>query len=105
MSRTRTRRPRPLSNQKVLDRVRWLFEGGIVDRSFHFDLQAKERNVTQLDIEVLLSRSCQVVKKEYSTKHKSWKYTIEGVDEDGEPLSLVVSLDLKNSILKLITAF
>ena len=97
--------PPPLPDEKVLDRVRWLLEEGTVDRAFHFDEQARERNVTQLDIEILLTGECSVVNKNYSDKHSSWAYTIEGVDERGDSLSVVVSLDLQHSILKLITTF
>jgi len=94
-----------LPDDEVLKRVRWLLEEGIVDRAFHFDRQARKRNVTQVDVEVLLTGECSVASKEYSSEHKSWKYKIKGFDEQGDSLSVVVSLDISRSILKLITVF
>ena len=98
-------RPPALPDEEVLERVRWLLEEGTVDRTFHFDYQARERNVTQLDIEVLLTGECSVASKNYSNEHGSWTYTIEGIDEQGDSLSVVVSLDVSRSVLRLITTF
>ncbi len=100
-----SKQPPALSDKKVLERVQWLLEEGIVDKAFHFDRRAKERNVTQVDIEVLLTGKCSVASKEYSSEHGSWKYQIEGFDDQGDSLSVVVSLDISRSILKLITVF
>jgi len=100
-----TKQPSALPDDEVLERVRWLLENGTVDRTYHFDCQAEERNVNQVDIEVLLTGECSVVGKEYSSEYGSWKYKIEGFDEQGNTLSVVVSLDISHSILKLITAF
>ncbi len=104
-----SKQPPALSDKKVLERVQWLLEEGTVDRTFHFARQAEERNVTQnvtqVDIEVLLTGECSVASKEYSSEHKSWKYKIEGFDDQGDSLSVVVSLDISRSILKLITVF
>ncbi len=99
------KQPSALPDDEVLERVRWLLEEGTVDRTFHFDNQAEKRNVTQVDLEVLLAGECSVASKEYSSEHGSWKYKIEGFDEQGEALSVVVSVDISRSILKLITVF
>ena len=102
---TAGKRPSALPDDEVLKRARWLLEEGTVDRTFHFDQQARERTVTQVDVEVLLTGECSVVSKKYSNEHRSWAYTIEGVDEQGDSLNVVVSLDISRSVLKLITAF
>ena len=102
---TAGKRSSALPDNEVLKRVRWLLEEGTVDRTFHFDQQARKRNVTHVDIEVLLTGECSVASKEYSSENKSWKYKIKGFDEQGDSLSVVVSLDISRSILKLITVF
>ena len=97
--------PGRLSDDKVIDHVRWLWENGTVRRSFHFDDELFKAGATMLDVQALIRGSCRVDSANWKKEHKNWNYKLVGCDEEGDELSIVVSLDLPASLLILVTAF
>jgi hypothetical protein len=94
-----------LPDDEVVERVRWLWENGIARRTFHFDDELRKAGATMQDVEALIRGSFRVQSASWKKEHKNWNYALVGCDEEGDEISLVVSLNRIDSILLLITAF
>ncbi len=72
----------------------------------HFHQELKNANASLIDVETLLLGNC-TVKAEYRVQgeYQGWKYKSLGCDEEGQILTVVVSLDVKCSTMVMITAF
>lgn len=95
----------PLTDKEVIEKARWLWEEGIVRTTHHCKVELKNASATLEDVRNVLFGGCKVVKSEYDRSHRTWKYCLEGPDVEGELLSIVLCIDLKNSKLVLVTAF
>jgi hypothetical protein len=97
-----TQRP---ADDEVIDRARWIWENGRLQRTGHFEVELKNAGATMVDAEDVLFGACVIRKAEWNMEHRQWRYTILGYDCDGCEPHLVVSIDINNSELVLITAF
>lgn len=96
---------RQLADDEVIEKARWIWENGTIRRTAHFGVELKSAGASMMDVENLLFGECRVKKAEWNMEHREYRYTILGYDDDGCELHLVVSLDIKNSALILVTAF
>ena len=95
-----------LSDDQAIERTRWLFENGTVRQTDHFRRELRAAGADMIDVQnAIADPDFHIEKAEYDRKRRVWRYTLEGCDEKGELLDIVVALDLKNSKLVLITAF
>jgi hypothetical protein len=94
-----------LADDEVIEKARWIWENGTVVKTAHFGVELKNADASMMDVENLLLGDCRVKKAEWNKEHGKYRYTILGYDDDGCELHLVVSLDIMNSALILITAF
>jgi hypothetical protein len=94
-----------LTDDEVIEKARWIWENGTILKTAHFGGEMKNAGASMMDAESLLFGECRVMKAEWNKEHRKYRYTILGYDGDGCELHLVVSLDIKNSVLILVTAF
>lgn len=94
-----------LADDKVIEKVRWLWENGITRRTFHFDDELRKAGATMQDVSALICGTPQVKSATWKKEHRNWNYQLAGYDRDGDEISIVVSLDISNAILFLVTAF
>jgi hypothetical protein len=96
---------RRLKDDRVVERVRWLWEYGTTIRTFHFDDELRKACATMQDIGALIRGNFQIKSAVWKKAHENWNYQLVGFDENGDEISIVISIDNRNSILFLITAF
>ena len=94
-----------LSDDEVIEKARWIWENGVLHRSAHFEAELKSAGASISDVEDVPFGKCRVRKAGWNEAHRRWRYTISGQDLDGCELHLVVSIDIGNSALILVTAF
>jgi hypothetical protein len=93
----------PVDDKDVIQKVRWIYEEGTVEITPHFREELRAAGATTLDLEYVLFGACSL-----RGKHKErgrWRYELEGPDEQGEVLTIVLEIDLRNSAIRLITAY
>lgn len=95
----------PLSDDKVVQQLRWLYENGKTVKCQHFRDELQAAGASTLDIECIIADTPKVVSAEWHPKSHDYRYRISGPDLDGETLEFVVVLDTKRSRLIFITAF
>ena len=96
----------PIPCEQVVDRVRGLWEEGQIKPTGHFKDRLKERNFSLLDIEeALFSSECSCTK--VTKDERGWRYVLEGFIEDKqrERIAFVLTVDVKNALVSLITCF
>jgi uncharacterized DUF497 family protein len=94
-----------LSDDEVIEKARWMWEKGVLHRTAHFEAELKNAGASMADIADVFFGECRVKKSEWNEAYRHWRYTISGHDLDGCELHLVVSIDIGNSVLILVTAF
>jgi hypothetical protein len=94
----------PPSDDKVIEKLRWLWENGTVVRTPHFEIELRAAGATMMDVESVLMGNCRVENCRWDANHRRHSDKISGCDEDGDILNVVVSIDLRNSKLILLTA-
>jgi hypothetical protein len=94
-----------LPDDKVIDKVCWLWENGFTKPTSHFNKELQKAGATTQDVNSLIKGIFRVESAKWEKTHRNWNYKLIGYDKDGDEISIVVSLDIKNSILRLITAF
>ena len=96
----------PIPQEKVIDRVRALWEEGQVKPTWHFKSRLKERNISITDIEeALFSPECNCT--ETTKNEHGWRYRLEGCIEEKqrEHIVFILAVDIKNALVRLITCF
>ena len=100
------RKPEKLSPTEAVKKARWIITNGFTRISHHAKERFKERNVMGPDLSFAIdTMECRCVATAYSEQHNSWKYTLSSVDPNGDPLSVVVGIDARNSRMIVITVF
>lgn len=94
----------PLSDDKVIEQLRWLWENGTVVRTPHFEIELSAAGATMMDVESVLMGNCKVENCRWDASHRRYSYKISGCDQDGDILNVVVSIDVRYSRLILVTA-
>ncbi len=94
-----------LAEDEVIEKARWIWENGALHRTAHFEAELKNAGASMADVWDVLFGECRVRKAEWNEAHRHWRYTISGNDLNGCELRLVVSIDIGNSALILVTAF
>lgn len=94
-----------LNDDEVIQKARWIWENGFTQKSGHFEAELRNADASMVDVGNMLSGQCRVKKAEWNERYRKWRYKISGHDDDGCELGIVVSFDLRNSRLILITAF
>lgn len=95
----------PWNEGRVIEQLRWMWENGTVVRRRHFRDELEAAGASMLDIETIIFGCPKVANSEWDPEHRCYKYRICGEDLGGMTLDFVVSFDLGNSRLFLITAF
>ena len=95
-----------IAQEKVVCRIRTLWEEGQVKPTGHCKDRLRERKLSILDIEeAIWSPECRCT---LSEKHKrEWRYRLEGCIESHqrERIAIVLAIDVKNALVKIITCF
>ena len=95
------------SPQQALELIRKILnEGGYFVVSKHCRRESmREDNVDRQDIEILLLESGRIEREpEWDREHQNYKYRVEGLDDYGDELVVIVVIEGSNR-LKIVTVF
>lgn len=100
--------PAKFSPQHALDLIRKILnEGGYFVLSKHCRRESMpEDDVDKQDIEILLLEGGRIIREpEWDDDHQNYKYRVEGLDDSGDELVVIVVIDEFNQRLKIVTVF
>lgn len=90
VDRVRRLEDRPLSYRRAMERIRTLWNEGLVEIDpYHAQVRMRERGFDMLDLEHLI-RYGRVV--EHSKPGRLWRYKVEGTSVEGERAACVVEI-------------
>lgn len=97
------------SPQQALELIRKILnEGGYISPSKRHAKRDRmpERDVDMQDIEILLLETGSIKREpEWDDEHLNYKYRIEGIDDYGDELVVIIVIDDENWRIQIITVF
>lgn len=84
--------------------IGWILTAGSVVPSVHCRRRMRERRVFMQDIEFCLKRGEPAERAVWSEQYSDWKYRMDGLDIEGDPLTLIVVFEIRSRLM-VVTVF
>jgi hypothetical protein len=94
----------PWDDDRVIEQLRWMWENGTIDKRQHFKAELNAAGASMLDIQTIIEGNPRIVRSDWDSKRRCYKYRISGEDLEGDTLHFVIAFDPKHSKLTFITA-
>lgn len=105
-SASSAKRPAVLLEPELRLAVMNIIHYGTYRETWHATHERSYRNVTDDDIQAMLTGAWTLASKpEWDDGHHNWKYRLDGQDLDGDELTLIVTLNMEEQCITVITKF